>query len=118
MKTRKKASAKPLRRKAERKTGKKPSKTILIKVEAQEMRVEYTPNYFAGQGHFEFRSPYSPSKGIPISETGYLSYFAPMELVEAAASPEAFSQTVVQLMMTASQKGDRQKIDSAQLSLF
>jgi len=60
--------------------------------------VTYTPNYFGGefaQGQFEFRSPHRPARRIVISETGYLSHFAPMAEIEAADSPQDYAQEIV-----------------------
>jgi hypothetical protein len=85
------------------------------------MRVEYTPNWSHGEfpyGHFEFRSPHSPSRGIPVSETGYLSHFAPMADIEAAGSVEGFARRIVEAIMAKSRKGKRFRNDSDQLSLF
>ncbi len=115
----KKAPVKPLRRKAERKSETKPAKKVfLLTVDAQQMRVEYTPNYFDGQGHFEFRSPHSPACGIPVSETGYLSHFAPMIAIEAGQSVEAFARQIVDAIFAERSRGKRQRIDDAQISLF
>lgn len=84
-------------------------------VEAQEMVVSYRPNYFAGQGHLEFRSPCDPPRRIPVSQTGYLSHFAPMEEIEAAPSVEAYARAVA-LAMT--EQKARPPSDPDQLRLF
>jgi hypothetical protein len=66
-------------------------------VEAQEMLVDYTPNYMSGSfpvGHFEFRSLHQPPRCIPVSETGYRSHFAPMPDIETEASPQEYARLV------------------------
>ena len=66
-------------------------------VEAQEMLVDYTPNYMSGSfpvGHFEFRSLHQPPRRIPVSEAGYRSHFAPMPSIEAEASPQEYAWLV------------------------
>lgn len=69
--------------------------TFTLVIEAKEMTVSYQPNWMADTGHFEFRSPHEPARRIPVSTTGYRSYFAPMDEVEAADSPEAYARDVV-----------------------
>jgi hypothetical protein len=56
-----------------------------------EIRVEYTPAYFAGRDHFQFRSPHEPVQPIPLSETGWYSHFAHRDAVEACGGPEAYA---------------------------
>jgi hypothetical protein len=82
--------SKPTRRKA-----KKRNITFTLVVEAQEMIVEYQPDWTADIGHFEFRSPHKPPRRIPVSETGYRSHFASMQEVEAASSPQDYARGVV-----------------------
>jgi hypothetical protein len=77
----------PLRRQA-----KKRAITFTLVVEAQEMIVKYVPDWMVDMGHFEFRSPHKPPRRIPVSETGYRSHFAPMDEVNAAASPEDYAR--------------------------
>jgi hypothetical protein len=72
--------------------GKRPAATggriaFTLSIEGQEMIVDYRPDYLGDVGHFEFRSPHEPPRRIPVSETGYRSYFAAMEDVKAASSP-------------------------------
>jgi hypothetical protein len=69
--------------------------TFTLVVEAQEMIVEYRPDWMTDVGHFEFRSPHEPARRIPFSETGYRSHFASMEKVEASSSPQDYACDVV-----------------------
>lgn len=80
----------PSRRKA-----KKTVITFTLVVEAQEMIVEYQPNWMTDVGRFEFRSPHEPPRRIPVSETGYRSHFACMEDVKSASSPQDYARGVV-----------------------
>jgi hypothetical protein len=77
----------PQRRKAKKRTI-----TFTLIIEAQEMIVKYVPDWMVDMGHFEFRSPHKPTRRIPVSETGYLSHFAPMDEVNAANSPEEYAR--------------------------
>ena len=89
--------------------------TFTLTIEAQTMRVRFRPERFAGYGHFEFTSPHQPKRRIPVSETGYLSYFAPMWQIAEAPSAEAYAQALALEMM------NRQKDDekaAPQLALF
>jgi hypothetical protein len=78
--------------------------TFTILVEAQKMIVDYRPNWMTDYGQFEFRSPYKPARRIPVSETGYRSYFAPMDEVKAAASPQDYAREVALSMIRANRK--------------
>ena len=111
------------RRKAGRTAVPKPKRKVAFRlvVEAQEMLVSYEPNWSEGEfacGHFEFRSPHKPPRRIAISETGYLSHFAPMAEVKAYESPEAFARAYVVSVLNASHKGKSRTTDCKQLSLF
>lgn len=91
--------------------------TFTLVVEAQEMIVTYQPNWMADTGHFEFRSPHDPARRIPVSETGYRSHFAPMEDVEAAASPKDYARDVA-LGMLQSIRRTAATTDGNQLALL
>jgi hypothetical protein len=101
----------PSRRKAKRRII-----TFTLVVEAQEMIVQYEANWMTDVGHFEFRSPHQPRRPIPISETGYLSYFADMKDIEAAPSPQAFARDAALAMLRSDRGTDAE--DEGQLSLF
>ena len=108
------------RRKAGRTAVPKPKRKVAFRlvVEAQEMLVEYEPNWSDGEfacGHFEFKSPHTPPRRIAISETGYQSHFAPMAEIEAYESPEAFARAYVESVLNASQKGKSRTTDRKQL---
>jgi hypothetical protein len=111
------------RRKAGRTAVPKPKRKVAFRlvVEAQEMLVEYEPNWSDGEfacGHFEFKSPHKPPRRIAISETGYLSHFAPMAEIEAYESPEAFARVLVESVLHPTQKGKSRATNRDQLSLF
>jgi hypothetical protein len=88
-------------------------------IEAQEMVVQYEPNWSEGEfacGHFEFRSPHEPPRRIPVSETGYRSHFASMEEIASFENPEAFAKAYVKAVLRSTRPRDPHASD--QLSLF
>jgi hypothetical protein len=106
-------SKSPLRRKKAR-PAKLAAKTFMITIEAQPMRVSYQP-LRSGFAHFEFRSPYRPARRIPVSDTGYRSYFAPLEDVKDARGPESFARNFVWTFL----RSQRKRLDDPrQLRLF
>ena len=109
------------RRKAGRKAVRKAKRTVTFRlvVEAQEMIVTYEPNWSEGEfafGHFEFRSPCDPPRRIVVSETGYLSHFAPMEEIASIGGPEAFAKAYVEAVLRGTRTCDPRVSD--QLSLI
>lgn len=112
------AARKAPRRKAGSVARKEPKKKrFTLTVEGQEMRVSYTPNWSTGEfayGHFEFESPFDPPRRIPVSETGYLSHFAPMGDIRTADSPLDYARAYVETVLCLGQK----KADGRQMSLF
>ena len=99
-----------------RRKAKKRFVTFTLTVEAQEMIVQYQPNWMTDVGHFEFRSPHDPARRIPISETGYKSHFAPMGEVEAATSPQDYAREIV---LASLRSRDHKSVESGdQLRLF
>lgn len=86
-------------------------------MDSQQIDVSYSPNTFAGYGHFEFRSPHEPPRRIPVSETGYRSHFAPMWEIEESDSPEVYAELVVKALMN-SQQPEPDDLDEQQLALF
>lgn len=86
-----------------------------IVIDTQEIVVDYRPHWMTDIGHFEFRSPHKPPRPIPVSETGYRSYFAAMEDVEASASPQDFAREVALALL---QSRRTVKDDPGQFSLF
>ncbi len=71
--------------------------TFTLTVDSQEMRVRYKPNYIGGTDPYaliEFTSPHEPPRRIPVSETGYRSFFAPMSEIE---EPQALRNTPASL---------------------
>ena len=96
-----------------------PETVFTLTIDAQEMTVRYLPYWTKGlapYGHFEFKSPSEPRRRIPVSETGYRSYFAPMHEIEDAPSVEEYAR-IVALAIIARQSGPAAE-DADQLSLF
>lgn len=65
-----------------------------VTIDAQEIRVHYRPYHIDGNESYavlEFSSPHQPRRAIPVSPTGYRSFFAPMEEIEAAPSIERYA---------------------------
>jgi hypothetical protein len=90
--------------------------TFNIVVDAQDIVVDYRPHWMPGIGHFEFRSPHEPRRSIPISETGYRSYFAAMEEVELVADLADFACRVALGLRGSHRKTGAEDCD--QLALF
>lgn len=90
--------------------------TFIVVIDTQEIVVDYRPHWLdTDYGHFEFRSPHGPARPIPVSETGYRSYFAAMEDVEAAASPQDFAREIALALLRSRRTV---KDEPGQLSLF
>jgi hypothetical protein len=90
------------------------TKTFRIEIEAQEIIVTYEPNWLEGSnGHFEFMSPHEPRRRIVVSESGYLSHFAPMDAIKTFKTPEDYARAFVTSIL-----GSRRKPIRGQLSLF
>jgi hypothetical protein len=106
--------SKKLSRRKKGRPAKMARKTFTITVEAQPMVVSYQP-LRSGYGHFQFRSPYKPARRIPISETGYHSYFASMEDVKEARSPQDFAREFAFAWLRSKQS---RREDPRQLALF
>jgi hypothetical protein len=90
--------------------------TFTVTIDAQEMIVDYEPHWMTDLGHFEFRSPHEPPRRIPVSETGYRSYFAAMEDVKAASSPQDYAREVALALVGSKRKTEPE--DRDQLPLF
>jgi hypothetical protein len=96
-----------------------PETVFTLTIDAQEMSVRYQPYWTRGiapYGFLEFRSPCEPRRRIPVSETGYRSYFAPMHEIEAAPSVEGYARAVA-IAIIAQQSGPSDE-DADQLPLF
>jgi len=91
------------------------SETVFtVTLSAQEVRVRYRPYYIGGLDPYavlEFTSPHHPRRRIPLSETGYRSFFAPMREIENAPTVEQYACMVALLLLqelsTPSRKSDR-----------
>jgi hypothetical protein len=70
-----------------------PSLSFRLEVQGEEVRVEYTPDYFpnGGKDHFYFVSPHEPPRPHCLSGTGYLSQFAPHDAVEACGGARDYA---------------------------
>jgi hypothetical protein len=89
--------------------------------EAQDMLVDYTPDYMTGSDPtalFEFRSPHQPSWRIPVSATGYRSHFAPMSAVEAEPIPEEYARLAALTFIRCAMKKPAGDADDEQPTLF
>lgn len=96
-----------------------PDSVFTLTIDAQEMEVSYWPDYISGlapHAMIEFRSPHEPRRRIPVSETGYRSYFAPKHEIEAAPSVEEYAHAVAQALIAADSR--RVAEDADQLPLF
>lgn len=65
-----------------------------VTIDAQEIRVHYRPYHIDGNEPYavlEFSSPHQPRRPIPVSPSGYRSFFAPMDEIEAAPSVEKYA---------------------------
>ena len=96
-----------------------PETIFTLTIDAQEMRVHYHPSYISGlapHALFEFRSPHEPRRRIPVSETGYRSYFAPMHEIEATSSIEEYVRMVALALMARASVPSAE--DADQLPLF
>jgi hypothetical protein len=74
-----------------------PETVFTLTIDAQEIRVRYRPYYINGLDPYallEFTSPHKPRRRIPVSESGYRSFFAPMYEIENAPSVEKYASMV------------------------
>jgi hypothetical protein len=93
--------------------------TFVLTIDAQEIRVRYQPNYIGGTDPYaliEFTSPHEPRRRIPVSETGYRSFFAPMCEIEAAPSLEKYTGLVAMFLIN--EQRSPELADADQLDLF
>jgi hypothetical protein len=89
-----------------------------LTIDAQEIKVHYRPNYISGlapHASIEFISPQEPRRRIPVSETGYRSYFAPMHEVAATPSIKEYTRMIAQALVTGESDPS---FDDDQLPLF
>jgi hypothetical protein len=108
----------PTKPKAKKPTDKKPKKQRFeLVIDGQRMLVDYVPYWMGDTGHLEFRSPYTPARRIPVSETGYRSHFGAMEEIEAEATPQDYARLAALAIMR--EKGlAAPKAEDDQLALF
>jgi hypothetical protein len=92
-----------------------------LTIAAQDMLVDYTPDYLTGSDPtalFEFRSPHQPPRRIPVSATGYRSHFAQMSAVEAEPSPEEYARAAALAFIRCAMKKPARDADDEQPTLF
>ena len=73
-----------------------------LTIDAEEIRVRYRPNYVGGidpHALIEFTSPHEPRRSIPVSDSGYRSFFARMSDIEAAPDIEKYTGFVAMFLM-------------------
>lgn len=99
----------PARRKKKAAPRKRKVLTFTFIVESQKMIVGYRANRMADCGQFEFRSPYKPPRRIPVSLTGYHSYYAPMDEVKAAKCPKTYAREIVLATLASAQAAGRRQ---------
>lgn len=116
-----KAKRNPRRKagKASRKSS--PRKHVFnLVVEAQKVRVVYTPDFISGRyamGSFLLESPYTPRRPIPGSAVGHMAHLASMKDIRRAGSPQAYARQVI--LAELREVDQRAKgYDSRQLGLF
>jgi hypothetical protein len=69
-----------------------------LTIDAQDIKVRYRPYFIDGRDPYailEFSSPHQPRRPISVSTTGYRSFFAPMDEIEAAPSIQKYASMVV-----------------------
>jgi hypothetical protein len=88
-----------------------PSLTFLLAVGGEEVRVEYTPDYFpnGGKDLFYFVSPHEPARPHCLSASGYLSQFAQHDAVAACGGARAYAA----LFAEAQLRGEEQAFNTA-----
>ena len=78
-----------------------PKDTFPLMIGGEEVRVEYTSQYFANSGTslFYIVSPHDPAKPHPLSDTGYFSRFVPHDVVEACGGPGAYATLLAEAIL-------------------
>jgi len=79
--------------------------TFVLTIDAEDITVRYRPHYIRGRDPYavlEFTSPHEPRRRIPVSPSGYRSFFAPMDEIEAAPSVEKYASMVALVLATES----------------
>lgn len=78
-----------------------PQQTFVLTIDAQDIAVRYQPYCIGGHEPYamlEFTSPHEPRRRIPVSESGYRSFFAPMDEIESAPSIERYASMLALLL--------------------
>ena len=74
-----------------------PETSFILTIDAQDIEVRYRRHCIEGSDAYailEFTSPHQPRRAIPVSKTGYRSFFAPMHEIDAAPSVEDYACAV------------------------
>ena len=92
---------------AEGKGWKPPTAIFPLVIGGEELRVEYTAQYFPNDDTalLYFVSPHEPAKAHPLSETGYHSCFVPHDAVEACGGPQAYASLLAQAILRGEEQG-------------
>lgn len=72
-----------------------------LTIDQQDIRVRYRPDHIDGSEPYailEFMSAHDPRQPIPVSDSGYCSFFAPTREIEAAPSVERYASMVALLL--------------------
>lgn len=69
----------------------KPERTFQFAIAGEELKVEYTREYFPGSDLFSFLSPHDPPQAHCLSASGYWCPFIPSDVVDALGGAEAFA---------------------------
>ncbi len=95
-----------------------PDTVFTLTIDGQEMTVRYWPYCIDGLDPYavlEFISPHQPRRCIPVSATGYRTFFAPMAEVESAPSIEKYVWMVA-LVLAAESSPRARNADQLKLS--
>jgi hypothetical protein len=83
-------------------TAHKPETVFTLTIDAQDVTVRYQPNHIDGPEPYaiiEFTNPHEERRRIPLSKTGYRSFFAPMREIEHAPSVERYASLVALVLV-------------------
>jgi hypothetical protein len=75
-----------------------PTRIFSLTIAGEDVRVEYTRDYFPriATDHFQFRSPHDPVRPIPMSGTGWWSQMVHHDIVEACGGPKLYAELLAQ----------------------
>lgn len=84
----------------------RPAVTFTLTVGGEELRIDYTPEYFpnSGTGLLTFLSPHEPPQPHALSETGCLARFVSPDLVTACGGPQAYAAQLAEALLGGREK--------------